>query len=548
MPKRRLSNTVALLLCCLATVRASSAQAFTTLAYFNQTNGYFPSAAMIQGFDGNMYGTTVEGGSAGSGLGTLFTITTGGQLTTLYSFCAQTNCGDGLYPHSALVQDQSGNFWGTTQGSAPSYGFGTVFKVTTSGILTTMHSFDGTDGEQPQAGLTLGSDGNFYGTTSAGGANNGGTVFKITPTGTLTTLHNFNFSDGNYPVAGLVQATNGAFYGTTLFSGPNGGGTVFKITASGSFTTLYNFCSKSNCADGEFPGGTLIQAAGGNLYGTTSSGGVVSGCNNSNCGTIFKITPTGTLTTLYSFCTESNCLDGGQPVAGVVQGTDGLFYGVTTYGGANNDGTVFKITSLGKLTVLHTFDGVDGWSPNGGLMQHTNGTFYGTTPTTVFSLSMGLSPFVKTSPSSGKIGAPVIIRGISLTGAMSVTFNGTTASFTVVSDSEITTNVPAGAKTGTIYVNTPSGTLKSNLPFRVTPQITGFTPTSGPLVTPVAITGTEFTQTTAVTFGGVKATTFTVDSDTKVTADVPTGAKSGKIGITTPGGTAISAAIFTVTP
>jgi uncharacterized repeat protein (TIGR03803 family) len=453
-------------------VIAASAQTFTTLAYFNQSNGATPLAAMTQGFDGNLYGTTY--GDPEPATGILFKITTAGQLATLYTFCSQFNCNDGIYPHAGVVQDQSGNFWGTTEGALPSYGFGTVFKITPGGALTTVHSFIGTDGEQPQAGLTLGSDGNVYGTTSAGGANYGGTVFKITPAGTLTTLHNFNYSDGNYPVSGLVQATNGAFYGTTLFGGPNGGGTVFKTTAAGSLTTLYNFCSKSNCADGEFPNGTLIQAADGNLYGTTSAGGSISCFNNANCGTIFKITPAGAMTTLYNFCTELSCLEGGQPVVGLVQGTDGKLYGATTYGGANGHGTVFRI-SPGKFTVLHSFDATDGASPNGGLMQDTNGTFYGTTATagtggygTVFSLSVGLGPFVKTSSSSGKVGAAVIILGTNLATAAGVSFNGTVATFSVVSDSEIETTVPAGATTGTVNVITAKTTLKSNTRFRVT--------------------------------------------------------------------------------
>ena len=197
-----------ILLCCLTTVVASPAQTFSTLAYFNQTNGSFPAAAMTQGIDGNLYGTTVQGGVVNRG--TLFKIATGGQLTTLYSFCARQNCADGEYPYSSVVQDQSANFWGTTLGG-PIQGSGTVFKITDTGALTTVYSFSGTDGAQPKAGLTLGSDGNFYGTTSSGGANNGGTLFKISPAGTLTTLHNFNFSDGNYPVSGLIQATNGAF-------------------------------------------------------------------------------------------------------------------------------------------------------------------------------------------------------------------------------------------------------------------------------------------------------------------------------------------------
>jgi uncharacterized repeat protein (TIGR03803 family) len=471
---RRMSGKVAgpSLLFCLATVIASSGQTFTTLADFNYANGAGPVAAMIQGFDGNLYGTTLSGGTAQ--LGTLFKISPGGQLSTLYNFCSQAACTDGVFPYSAVVQDQSGNFWGTTKGSPP-YGLGTVFKITPAGTLTTMHSFDGTDGSQVETGLTLGSDGNFYGVTSYSGANNGGTVFSITPAGTFTTLHDFNFSDGNNPVSALVQATDGDFYGTTLFSGANGGGTVFKMTAAGSLTTLYNFCLQPNCADGEFAYGTLIQASDGNLYGTTAGGGTISGCGGGSCGTIFKLTLSGALTTLHNFCTESKCLDGGEPLAGLVQGAGGEFYGVAVYGGANGDGTLFRISSVGKFIVLHTFDAADGAAPRGTLMQDTNGTFYGTTYTsgpggygTIFSRSAGVRPFVKTNPSSGPVGAAIIILGTNLTGAASVSFNSTVATFSVVSDSEIEATVPAGATSGTVKVVTAAATLKSNTRFRVT--------------------------------------------------------------------------------
>jgi uncharacterized repeat protein (TIGR03803 family) len=466
------SNFLPLLLFCLATVNALSAQAFNTIATFDLTNGEFPDAAMIQGFDGNLYGTTVDGGTGGTG--TVFKVTTAGQLTTLYSFCSQTNCADGQYPTSALVEDQNGNFWGTTLGHSPD-SFGTIFKVTADSVLTTMHTFNSTDGAQPVAGLTLASDGNFYGTTSAGGANNAGTIFQITPTGTLTTLHNFNVSDGSTPYSGLVEATNGAFYGTTTAGGKNGGGIVFKMAFSGSLTTIYNFCSLPNCADGSFPRGTLIQAVGGNLFGTTTEGGPISGCDMANCGTIFKITPAGKLATLYNFCSEPNCLDGGQTGSGVIQGTDGLFYGSTTNGGANLYGTLFRINSAGTFTVLHAFDDLDGAAASGALMQHTNGTFYATTGSggsseagTVFSLSTGRGPFVKTSPLAAKIGATVIILGTHLTSATSVSFNGTAATFSVASDSEIEATVPAGATTGPVSVMAAKKILKSYTTFRVT--------------------------------------------------------------------------------
>ena len=236
-------------------------------------------------------------------------------LTTIYSFCSQPNCGDGIWPHAGLWQGTDGNFYGTTSSDEGAYADGTVFKITPSGTLATLHTFDGADGAIPDAGLVQGGDGNFYGTTGQGGANDDpscdfggrvgcGTVFKITPGGILTTLYNFcsqpNCRDGSDPSATLVQGRDGNFYGTA-----NGqfGGTVFKITPAGTLTTLYFFCSLQNCADGAYPR-TLAQGSDGNFYGTAVAGGTSSNCqlfSYNGCGTVFKITPQGTLTTLYSF-------------------------------------------------------------------------------------------------------------------------------------------------------------------------------------------------------------------------------------------------------
>jgi uncharacterized repeat protein (TIGR03803 family) len=194
------------------------------------------------------------------------------------------------------------------------------------------------------AGLIQGTDGNFYGTAGFGGANGGyGTVFKVTPAGTLTDLYNFcsqsDCTDGDSPTGGIIQGTNGMFYGITNVGGTNGDGTLFKMTSSGKLTTLYNFCSKNGCTDGSRPFAGLIQATNGNLYGTTSLGGT-----NGNYGTVFKITPGGKLTTLYSFCAQSGCTDGANPEGKLVQSTDGNFYGTTFAGGANGDyGTLFEM-------------------------------------------------------------------------------------------------------------------------------------------------------------------------------------------------------------
>jgi uncharacterized repeat protein (TIGR03803 family) len=242
-------------------------------------------------------------------------------------------------------------------------------------------------------------------------------VFKVIPGGTLTTLYSFcsrsGCADGSYPAGALVQDINGDLYGTTEDGGASGDGTVFKITLSGSLTTLHSFGG----TDGSFPNVALAQGVNGSLYGTTAFGGT------NNAGTVFEITTTGTLTTLYNFCSKAGCADGSQP-AGLVQDTNGIFYGTTSYGGTYGYGTVF-------------------------------------------SLSVGLGPFVIMEPTSGAVEAAVKILGTGLTGATSVTFNGTPAAFTVVSSAEITTTVPAGATTGKVEVVIPTRTLSSNVPFLV---------------------------------------------------------------------------------
>jgi len=460
----------------IATAIALPAQTEKTLLSFDGADGASPESQLVQGFDGNLYGTTVGGGL--NSKGTVFKVTPAGVLSTLYSFCAQTSCADGETPYAGLVQSSNGNFFGTTyQGGA--HAVGTVFKITPGGALTTLYSFCSqtscTDGESPVAGLVQASDGNFYGATTAGGTNSDGTIFRITPGGTLTTLHSFSGTDGRLAYGGLVQATNGSFYGTTARGGSNDDGTVFKITPGGTFTSLHTFCIQSGCPDGFIPSNTLIQASDGNFYGTASEGGAI------GYGTVFKITAAGALTTLYSFCLQSNCTDGSLPSGTLVQAIDGNFYGTTANGGANLiHGTVFKLTPGGVLTTLYSFcsqtNCTDGSGADGGVVQATSGTFYGTVGGggtsnvgVIYSLAVGLHPFVETLPTSGKVGATVIILGSNLTGATAVTFNGISATFTPVSKSEIKATVPTGATTGTVLVTTPGGTLKSNIKFRVTP-------------------------------------------------------------------------------
>jgi uncharacterized repeat protein (TIGR03803 family) len=458
---------------CIATAIAAHAQTFNTLMNFDGANGVRPNP-LDQGTDGAFYGTTTYGGA--NGVGTIFRVTTAGAFATLYSFlCTETNCGDGDQPFSGLILASDGNSYGAT--SAGAYGTGgTIFRFNPANKLMTLHTFDIFDGASPQAGLLQAFDGSLYGTTTSGGAKvEFGTVFKISPGGAFTTLYSFcaktNCTDGAYPYAVMVQGPHGDLHGTTAGGGirtatcgEHGCGTVFRISTAGKLSTLYRFSSPG----GWGPYAGLIQATDGNLYGTTALGGN-SNCSG-GCGTIFKISPGDALTTLYDFSGP----DGDSPV-NLIQATDGNLYGTTGGGGANGSGTVFEISPDGMLTTLHSFDIADGQGPAGPL-QATNGSFYGVTQGggtagdgTVFSLSTGLGPFVAFVRGSGKIGQTGGILGQGLTGTTSVAINGTSATFTVVSDTFIEATVPAGATTGYVTVTTPSGTLTSNVPFRVIP-------------------------------------------------------------------------------
>jgi uncharacterized repeat protein (TIGR03803 family) len=464
---------------CAATAITLPAQTFTTLLSFDGADGSNPFAGLVQATNGELYGTTT---------GTFFQIAPGGSLRTFHSFCSLLNCTDGRYPRAAPIQEANGDVYGTTYfGGAYNYYAGTIFKIDPSGTLTTLYSFcaleNCADGANPYGGLVQATDGGVYGATQYGGAYSYGTIFKITPSGALTTLYSFcslaNCADGEQPYAGLIQAADGDLYGTTAWGGAHNSGTAFKIAPSGALTTIYSFCSLANCADGAHPYGGLTQAANGDLYGTTYQGGVGSQGNGSG-GTVFRIAPGGALTTLYSFCSLQNCADGLGPYAGLIQATDGDLYGTTVGGGAHDGGAIFQITPSRTLTTVYSFcslaDCADGWEPYAGLVQSTNGDLYGTTVNggtglvgTVFRLSLGLGPFVEPQRTSGEVGSIIKILGTDLTGATGVTFNGTAATFTVVKPSLITATVPAGATTGTVQVVTPGGTLSSNVPFRVLP-------------------------------------------------------------------------------
>lgn len=477
---------------CALTVTASHAQNVITLLSFNLTDGDAPNAPLIQGFDGNIYGTTGGGGAHYEG--TVFRITRDGALTTVHNFCSQNVhgfCIDGRAPLAGLVQGTNGAFYGATNGGA--YGAGNIFQMTATGKVTNLHSFcpqfGCLDGEVPSA-LIQATDGNLYGVTQYGGTNIagglGGTILKTTPTGTLTTLYNFcslpNCADGESPHEPPIQANNGNLYGVTSGGGgstncPSGCGTVFKLSPAGALTTLHSF----NLTDGAGPSG-LVQATDGNFYGTTDGGGTGTGvvCPN-GCGTVFKITPAGEFTTLYNFCTLANCSDGGVANP-LILATDGNFYGTTFYGGDRSGaGTIYRMTRQGALTTLYAFCSQqacpDGQYP-GELLQDTDGNFYGVTEGggsgpngygTIFRVSTGFAPFVKLTRDSGKVGVVGGILGQGLTGSTGVSLNGTPATFTVIADTYIQATVPAGATSGFVTVQTPGGTLTSNTIFRVEP-------------------------------------------------------------------------------
>jgi uncharacterized repeat protein (TIGR03803 family) len=311
----------------------------TTLVSFNGTNGANPWASLTQGTNGSFYGTTRLGGS--NSAGTVFSMTAGGALTSLYSFASNIN---GINPSNALVLGLDGNFYGSAQNSSGS-GDGIIFKMTLGGLLTNLYSFTGiSNGTTPAGELTQGTDGNFYGLTGRGGADSSGNFFKMTPGGLLTNLYSFTGgADGDVPAGQLVQGTDGNFYGVTrrnTIAGSLAYGTIFKITPGGALTTLYILNPFVVNTDGAIPYAGLIQGSDGNFYGTTLEGVDTSDYNTSD-GTVFQITPAGTLTTLTAL---NGSDDGAYPEAALVEGADGSLYGTTTSGGPGGQGAIFRIT------------------------------------------------------------------------------------------------------------------------------------------------------------------------------------------------------------
>jgi uncharacterized repeat protein (TIGR03803 family) len=444
---------------------------------FNDSDSsQYPLATLVQGRDGRLYGS-----ATGLTDGSIFGLTTAGVFTELFVFDGS----DGANPDAGLTLAVDGNFYGTsfTGGSAE---YGVLFKITPSGTYTALHEFEGSaDGELPSAPPVQASDGNLYGTTR-GNFGVAATVYKYNlASETFTTIYQFDNAHGQEIIGALVQGADGNLYGTAQGGGAYDCGTIFKMNTSGMILYYYSF----PCATGgALPSAPVVQASDGNFYGTTFEGGNGQGQGN---GTVFRMSQKGTVSILYSF---KGGRDGASPNAGFVQATDGKLYGATAVGGTFGFGTLFRITTAGAYELLYSFPQNVGKGPEYGLTQHTNGLFYGTAEGggtenygAVYDLNMGLGPFVAFVIPTGAVGKSAQILGQGLTGTSSVTFNGVAAtSFKVLTDTYITAVVPSGATTGPVVVTTPGGALKSNKNFRIIRAASAARTKAGPPISHVA--------------------------------------------------------------
>jgi uncharacterized repeat protein (TIGR03803 family) len=495
MKRSKTSPTLAVIFACVAFTLSLAVSAQAQTVTFSDLSGigiggtgWEPYGTVTQATDGNFYGTATNGIFGGGG--NIFRMTPDGQITNFYTFvCSRTKCPYGAAPQTAPILGTDGNLYGVTSagGNAPCAG-GVFYRLTLQGKLSVLYNFGKTcsDGQWPQ-GITLGSDGNFYGATVYGGnsSDSPGIIFKVTPSGEYTELYSFcsqaNCADGEKPFSPPVEGDDGNFYGAANNGGTMGGGVIYKVTASGAYSVIYNFCNLENgaCPDGAYPY-AIAKDADGNFVGTADGG-------TSGYGVVFKITPNGKYSALYSF---SNIGMFGWPGSQLTLANDRNLYGTFVGGGSGSWdgkllGAIYRISSNGDFTPLHAFcqcGAGKGFNPIAGVFQGTDGNLYGTTAFggigpdtdedwgygTVFQYASGLGPIVETVPTAAKAGKQVLILGNHLSGTTSVTFNGMPADFTVESDTYIKATVPTGATSGAVSVTTPTGTLNSSPQFVVT--------------------------------------------------------------------------------
>ena len=389
----KISSPFILATCTLALTIGAATSAFAQnesvlYTFRGGTNAALSFAGLVRDPAGNLYGTTLWGGTHNDGA--VFKFDRHGKETVIYSFAGGA---DGIAPQASLIRDDAGNLYGTTKRGGPADA-GIVFRIDPSGAETILHTFTGgADGGTPMASLIRDKAGNLYGTTIGDGDTSNslctndfsgcGTLFKLSPAGKETVLHTFSAgTDGRNPQGGLIADSAGNLYGTTLGGGAYGSGTVFKIDRARTETVLYSFqYGTSGGSDGGLPSGNLVRDAAGNLYGTTQVGGGPDACFGVGCGTVFKVDLTGNETVVHAF-TDG---DGADPVTGVIRDAAGNLYG-TTYeggpGGLSGFGTVFKVDSTGRETLLYQFTGgLDGAYPYGSLLMDPSGNLFGTTST-----------------------------------------------------------------------------------------------------------------------------------------------------------------------
>lgn len=534
------------LACALLTVFAAAslhAQAYQDLYDLGCIGGCSPidSGRLTQGVDGNLYGTTEFGGTNNDGA--LFFATPSGSSAPLFYFDGAKS---GANPVGALtLASTDGNFYGTTS-SGGKFGFGTLFRFNASTLkLNVLHHFSSTEGSPLVAPIEA-KDKRLYGTTVAG------TLYRVTlPNGPFTILPN---TVPQEPLGPLFQASDGFLYGTTELGGTNNLGTIFRMATNGTIKIIHNFTG----LDGSNPAGPLVQGKDGNLYGTTQHGGAAT----DDTGTVFKLTlPSLVFSTLFSFDPfnlDATNVAGAFPFAGLLQGPDGNFYGSATNGGANTAGTLFQITPGGVFTKLFDLDSAvaNGALPETTLMEHTNGVFYGLTsgggsfasgefysltlPKVNVNITLCCNWWVI-------LDQPVTILGQGLRGAVAVNFGSVAAQFQPGSDTFLTAFVPSGAIDAPVSVTLATGLqIETEQNAHILPTITNLDPSSGSVGSQVNIVGGGFAATKKVTFGGVAATTFSVLTPGLIQATVPAGAVTGKVGVATPNGSALSPQTFTV--